>query len=334
MLKYYRLILVTSCLFFLMISAPSLAPAKPGAKLDYRHLMREFVIGLSKHAKAKNKSFVVIPQNGNELVNVKDDPTTPPALNYLKAIDGMGRESLNFGSPTDDKKTPKNETAWTLNFLNLGKKHGKVNLVTDYCSTPKKMDTSYALNDKLGFVGFAANDRGLGKIPSYPKTPVHENKDNVTNLKQVKNFLYLLNPDAFKTKANFISKLKQTNYDLLLIDLFFHEAAFTRAELNSLKTKANGGKRMVIAYMSIGEAEDYRYYWQKTWKTTPPAWMEKPNPDWPGNLKVKYWDKGWQKIIYGTSAAYLDRIVAAGFDGVYLDIIDAYWYFLEKDKNL
>jgi cysteinyl-tRNA synthetase len=43
------------------------------------------------------------------------------------------------------------------------------------------------------------------------------------------------------------------------------------------------------------------------------------NPDWPGNYAVQYWDPGWQAILYGSPNAYLDRILAAGFDGVYLD---------------
>jgi len=44
---------------------------------------------------------------------------------------------------------------------------------------------------------------------------------------------------------------------------------------------------------------------------------------------VKYWDKEWQQIIYGTPGAYLDRILKAGFDGVYLDLVDAFEYFEE-----
>lgn len=86
--------------------------------------------------------------------------------------------------------------------------------------------------------------------------------------------------------------------------------------------KASG--KIVLAYMSIGEAEDYRFYWN---------WMPKniiieENPDWPGNYKVKYWEQGWKNIIFGTTSgkkkSYLDRIIDQGFDGVYLDIIDAY----------
>jgi len=46
------------------------------------------------------------------------------------------------------------------------------------------------------------------------------------------------------------------------------------------------------------------------------------NPDWPGNNKVKYWDPGWQKVMH----QYLAKIIATGYDGAYLDVIDAYLY--------
>ncbi|MFK5973518.1 MAG: endo alpha-1,4 polygalactosaminidase [Flavobacteriaceae bacterium] len=79
--------------------------------------------------------------------------------------------------------------------------------------------------------------------------------------------------------------------------------------------------------MSIGEAEDYRYYWQSEWNTNKPDWLEVVNPDWPGNFKVKYWNTEWKALILGDKNAYLDKIIAADFDGVYLDIIDAFEYF-------
>lgn len=84
---------------------------------------------------------------------------------------------------------------------------------------------------------------------------------------------------------------------------------------------------MVIAYMSIGEAENYRFYWKQDWKTGSPSWLREENPEWPGNYAVRYWHPDWKKIIYGNSDAYLDRILAAGFDGVYLDKIDVFEYF-------
>ena len=42
---------------------------------------------------------------------------------------------------------------------------------------------------------------------------------------------------------------------------------------------------------------------------------------------MEYWNTDWQVMIYGSDSAYLDMIIAAGFDGVYLDIIDAYEFF-------
>ena len=95
----------------------------------------------------------------------------------------------------------------------------------------------------------------------------------------------------------------------------------------ALRTKPGGARRLVIAYMSIGEAESYRPYWQSGWQVGNPAWLFDENPDWPGNYKVAYWDPEWQTVLFGGSTAYLDRITAAGFDGVYLDILDAYEYF-------
>ena len=84
---------------------------------------------------------------------------------------------------------------------------------------------------------------------------------------------------------------------------------------------------MVICYMSIGEAEDYRYYWQNSWNSNKPSWLRDENPDWAGNYKVAYWDASWQEVIYGNNTSYLKKILDADFDGVYLDIIDAYEYF-------
>ncbi|MCD6345902.1 MAG: hypothetical protein J7L96_00635 [Bacteroidales bacterium] len=35
----------------------------------------------------------------------------------------------------------------------------------------------------------------------------------------------------------------------------------------------------------------------------------------------------WKKILLEQEDSYLDKIMAAGFDGVYLDIIDAFEYW-------
>lgn len=119
-----------------------------------------------------------------------------------------------------------------------------------------------------------------------------------------------------------LDALRSFDVDILVIDYSkdgTDSTAFTKQEITDLQSN---GKR-VVSYISIGEAEDYRYYFDESWLSSPPVWMDGENPDWEGNYKVKYWDPEWQTIIF----SYLDKIISAGFDGVYLDIIDAYEFY-------
>lgn len=295
---------------------------------DYKQDMRAFVMGISSYAKGIQPGFAVIPQNGIELVSDNGEEDGQPHSAYLAAIDGNGQEDLFYGYNSDNRATPTETNTYLRTFLDLSQAAGNTILVTDYCSSADKMDDSYAKNSSLAYIPFAADQRELDQIPAYPQPIFAENNKEITSLSEAQNFLYLINPENFATKSDFIQAVTATNYDLLIMDLFFHDdSPFTAAEVNQLKAKANGGSRLLIAYMSIGEAEDYRYYWDADWDSNQPAWLDKENPNWKGNFKVKYWDADWQAIIYGNDNSYLKRILDAGFDGVYLDIIDAFEFY-------
>ncbi|MBU1700997.1 MAG: endo alpha-1,4 polygalactosaminidase, partial [Candidatus Eisenbacteria bacterium] len=199
-----------------------------------------------------------------------------------------------------------------------------------YCSTRSFVDNSYLQSELRGYISFAANHRDLDNIPPYPYPPFNKHNGNVGNLQAAKNFLYLLDGSSFADRQTYLAALAQTDYDILIIDAFYEDSALTSGEIEPLRMKHSGGSRLVIAYMSIGEAEDYRYYWQTDWAQHPPAWLAEENPDWPGNYKVKYWEDEWQEIICGQSGSYLQKILSAGFDGAYLDLIDAYEFFEER----
>ena len=118
--------------------------------------------------------------------------------------------------------------------------------------------------------------------------------------------------------------LEAAGADLYIIDYSKEgdeESRFTSDEVQRLQNVTWDGN--VLSYISIGEAEDYRYYWQSDWTRNEPSWLGATNPDWEGNYKVKYWDPDWQEIVFD----YIDRIMESGFNGVYLDIIDAYEYW-------
>lgn len=84
--------------------------------------------------------------------------------------------------------------------------------------------------------------------------------------------------------------------------------------------------------MSIGEAEDYRWYWRQEYNTKEPEWLAGINEHWNGNYKVRYWLESWRDIIYKGPESYLSKIVSAGFDGVFLDVIDAFEYFDDLER--
>lgn len=294
---------------------------------DYRSEMRQFVQNISLYAKQSDPDFIVIPQNGAALATLDGEADGEPAADYLNAIDGQGQEDLFYGYNNDDEATPSSETNYLIPFLDLEKSHSKQILAIDYCFTNSNIDDSYAQNNAKGYISFAAQDRALNLVATYPAAPYHSNTNNITTLADAQNFLYIINPENFATKAAFLAAVDATNYDAVIIDLFFNDTALTVADINALKTKPGGNARLVIAYMSIGEAEDYRYYWQSSWSTSPPAWLDDENPDWEGNYKVRYWYSSWQEIIYGNDSSYLKKILDAGFDGVYLDIIDAFEYY-------
>ncbi|MBN2436952.1 MAG: endo alpha-1,4 polygalactosaminidase [Spirochaetes bacterium] len=297
-------------------------------EIDYREEMRNFVISISQYSKELSPGFAVIPQNGIELVTVDGESDGPLSNGYLDAIDAHGQEDLFYGYDEDDVKSPDEDVEFISSFLDRSKDAGNTILVTDYCSTQSKVDDSYSLNSSSGYISFAAHERDLNAIPSYPDPVNNENSNDISKMSDVQNFLYIINGEEYTSKEDFITDVSSTNYDLVIMDLFDNnQDPYTSSQIDELNTKANGAKRMVVCYMSIGEAEDYRYYWKDEWSKNSPDWMDEENPDWEGNFKVKYWNKEWQKIIYGNDDSYLKMIIDAGFDGVYLDIIDAFEFF-------
>lgn len=118
-----------------------------------------------------------------------------------------------------------------------------------------------------------------------------------------------------------LGRLTASPFDLLVLDSGLGERPLTRAELAQLQHAAR--PKIVLSYLSVGEAEDYRPYWKSSWRSHPPPFIARENSEWKGNFKVRYWDPAWLELM----TAYLDRIIDAGFDGVYLDVIDAFEFF-------
>ena len=131
-----------------------------------------------------------------------------------------------------------------------------------------------------------------------------------------------------------VSKLAATDYPLLVVEPTRtntgSEDFDTKNMVRRLHETDDGKRRLVLAYIDIGEAEDYRTYWQSSWE--PPTEDEPGKPDfiittdpdgWSGNYPVAYWDKRWQNIWLGSNGLAAS-LAKDGFDGIYLDWVEAY----------
>jgi|GEM_PF-6909744 len=117
--------------------------------------------------------------------------------------------------------------------------------------------------------------------------------------------------------ANF-NGLNALDVDLIVVDP--DDADFSESQLQELNER-----KQVFAYLSVGEAETYRDYWQESWGEGNPSWLGPENTQW-GSYRVKYWERGWQDIVFQR----LDEMERQGYSGVFLDTVDTYRHWREN----
>ena len=286
----------------------------------YKERMKDFIKELRNNT---DKEKIIITQNGNELYfkNGKIDKK------FFNITNATTQESLYYGDvlrfnvPTS--KGLKNEL---LELTTPIRKKGKPVFVINYGKGQKKKEFLKKEALKTKFVSEL--------LPSFNADKLYQtiedyNDEDINSLSEVKNFLCLLNPENFSDIEEYYQALRNTNYDLLLIEVSHNNVFFTKEQIEELKIKDNGGKRIVIAYLSIGEAEDYRFYWKKKWNKKKPKWIIKENENWEGNYIVKYWSPEWKDII----KEYQKKLDEIGVDGYLLDTVDTYQYFEENYKK-
>ncbi len=194
-------------------------------------------------------------------------------------------------------------------------------------------EIEYLMNIKdikgIGFYGFGSKERWYlprdGKdLWETIKDEINKNKEDKgelnekekqeqTSEKKEKRWHYQLQNADF-------DELKNLDVDYVVVDI--DDADLSKEQIEELNEEGI----QVLSYLSIGEAEDYRDYWKGYWKVGHPDYIVAENPEWEGNYKVEYWNREWQRIIFDR----LDDIVENGYNGVYLDIIDAYEYFEDR----
>jgi uncharacterized protein (TIGR01370 family) len=96
-------------------------------------------------------------------------------------------------------------------------------------------------------------------------------------------------------------------YDMVIIDPDHSR----NAEADSLAKQ----HVLPIAYVNIGEAEDYRWYYSEI----KPAWVLGKNPNWERHFYIDVNNEEWQQLIL---ERIMPRIYRSKYAGVFLDMID------------
>ncbi len=114
-----------------------------------------------------------------------------------------------------------------------------------------------------------------------------------------------------------VKKLLATKAELMVLD----PDAYSQEEVKAIKSA--GVK--VLAYLSVGEAEKYRRHFSQLEGTD---LIIEENPDWPENFPVKFWEPIWKSLL----TSYSKEILNKGFNGLFVDVVDAWQNFPESER--
>ncbi|MEM3420601.1 MAG: endo alpha-1,4 polygalactosaminidase [Nitrososphaerota archaeon] len=199
-------------------------------------------------------------------------------------------------------------------------------------------DSNYSLNN-INYSSDLINISNDGSAKSddleiLERVNQNNNIDNV--LTNDDSFFLKVSSFAYQLQNIDLEKIKNSSYDLIVIDYAPEDknVGFSKDQISYAKN----GKKLIFSYLSIGEAENYRWYWKEEWDAdndgfpdkNAPEWLLESNPNWTGNYFIKFWSPEWQTILF----EYINKIIDSGFDGVVLDTVDSYMYFRkERSKD-
>ncbi|MGL5089302.1 MAG: endo alpha-1,4 polygalactosaminidase [Cetobacterium sp.] len=300
-------------LFIIIICKNLVALGETKLELNFhKEEMRNLIYKIRQDGKDK----VIITQNAVEIYF--DDENLNKK--FFDSVDSAAQESLVFGYGGYNKKTIDSEKIPKLKKLIKLKELNKPIFLVNYADGNENKNEIKLFGEKYNFVAEAVESIQANTIfSSINKRTLGD----VTHIKDGKNFLYLLNPEKFKNIKSYFKALSKTSFDILIIEPSINGKFFSKEQIEKLKVRKDGTKRLVIAYFSIGEAENYRGYWLESWNQKKPEWIVEENPNWKGNYVIKYWSSEWKEIIKN----YQEKLNEINVDGYYLDTIDTYVYF-------
>ena len=274
-------------------------------------------------------------------------------LNY--SIDGIIQNGLQIEKILNSGTTRYDSLSHYLNIFDSSA-FGNFIGTNEYYYYDSQQDSILTWNNQLGYKTFTLQfGENFDVIPPYNSNGLDSiSTDNISSLNQVKNFLFYTDVIAFQdsTKQNpsdsntTVERLKKLNFDLIIIkpDVIRIRREgqgyttsvnlFNNIEMDSLKVKENGNRRLVFAAVDIAHADSRLSYWKSSWNDTLPTWMS-PTSEL-HIYDVDYRNSEWQdallKDISYAKHSYITQIKEAGFDGIVLIGADVFTQY-ENDTT-
>ena len=316
--------------------------ALPRRILNYRKEMRNLITALSRYGKSRNPDFQILThegqylldkslweyhqenynwiRNSNELVNdesflsrdvpeIEEEEKQPFIDQYTEIIDGIVvNNHYCSNTPVDSQIKNKDISLFSI----------------EYCSNENALDNAIAQSfaDNVAIYPFVHLDQAFRKI--HNQLIINESADSISKVAEAKNISFLINDEPFNSLYHMIDDIRSSNYDIIVINPIFQEKhPFTSEEINSLKFKKNGARRLVLALYNISEISPSDYLWSKQWNKKHPDWIVAPSRVSENSYITKYWTPEWRRL----TGRYFKSIVDTGYDGVFFTGLENHNYF-------
>jgi endo-alpha-1,4-polygalactosaminidase (GH114 family) len=158
-----------------------------------------------------------------------------------------------------------------------------------------------------------AYSRVQGDLPR--SAPVLARQTLTGRLSKVRSFEYAI-ATSTSSGSQLYEQIANSAADMILMTNTSDSPPLDRAAADP------SGTKLIFGYLDVAEASTY---WEPSLFAGGgvPTWFGNENPGYPGLYTVQYWNPAWEQALQPV----VDKIVADGFDGIFLDVLsgDSEW---------
>lgn len=313
---------------------------------NYRAAMRNNLLMLIRYAREKNPDFKIVAHEGQDLLTKSLWEYSHEGYNRARKFDGADDDYFLFQHQQFDVEpildTPAYEYLHSLDAIvlnnvycdenktisSIAKKHHLDLISIEYCPSEEALNEAKisAIADKRSIYGFTDLAKAFNTIGEY--SLIDDSSKNVYNVSDAQNILILNDDSLYHSQEDLADDISKTNYDIVIIKPLFHyRKRFSPENLQKMRFKKNGTKRLLLAEFNVSEANVNEYYWDIKWRLGSPAWLARPSFSNADGIITQYWDSEWKKII----SRYFKDLLNEGFDGVFFTGIENHQYFEQQN---